>query len=120
MLSTDSNLSSPPTFPILSLHVYLLSNYTDWLLARLHRGIGTHVVTLNAEMSMMAQEDEVLSKTIETADLVIPDGAGIVIYMRLRGLKHQRCPGIELAASVIEQIGKSFFPRFFMFFWRYS
>ena len=107
MSSIDSKLSSPPTFPILNHEVHLLDNYTDWLLNRLHRGIGTHVVTLNAEMSMMAQENEALSQAISTAELVIPDGAGIVIYMRLRGHKHPRCPGIELAASLIEQIGKS-------------
>ena len=107
MSSIDRNLSSPPTFPILNHEVHLLDNYTDWLLNRLHRGIGTHVVTLNAEMSMMAQENEALSQAISTAELVIPDGAGIVIYMRLRGRQHQRCPGIELAASLIEQIAKS-------------
>ncbi|MBE9042919.1 WecB/TagA/CpsF family glycosyltransferase [Pleurocapsales cyanobacterium LEGE 10410] len=116
MLSTNSNLSSPPTFPILSLHVHLLNNYKNWLLARLHQSMGTHVVTLNAEMSMMAQEDKALNQTIKTADLVIPDGAGIIIYMRLRGLKHQRCPGIELAASLIEQIGKSSSPNTLCFF----
>ena len=107
MSSIQSNPSSPATFKILDLQVHLLDDYTDWLLDRLDRGIGTHVVTLNAEMSMMAQEDEALARTISTAELVIPDGAGIVIYMRLRGRKHPRCPGIELAASLIEQIGKS-------------
>ena len=107
MSSIDRNLASPPTFPVLNHKVHLLDNYTDWLLNRLHRGIGAHVVTLNAEMSMMAQENEALSRAISTAELVIPDGAGIVIYMRLRGYKHSRCPGIELAASLIEQIAKS-------------
>ena len=75
MSSIQSNLSSPPTFPILDLKVHLLDDYTDWLLDRLDRGIGTHVVTLNAEMSMMAGEDEALARVISTADLVIPDGA---------------------------------------------
>ncbi len=107
MLTTDSKLPSPRTFPILSLYVHLLDNYRDWLLDRLHRGVGTHVVTLNAEMSMMAEKNLALNQAIQAADLVIPDGAGIIIYMRLRGLKHQRCPGIELAASLIEKIGQS-------------
>ncbi|MEM8717908.1 MAG: WecB/TagA/CpsF family glycosyltransferase [Cyanobacteria bacterium P01_G01_bin.39] len=107
MLSSDTNFTQPSTFPILDLHVHLLDNYTDWLVARLNQRIGTHVVTLNAEMSMMAQENEALSQAISTADLVIPDGAGIIVYMRLRGRQHQRCPGIELAASLIEYIGKS-------------
>ncbi|BAZ44811.1 glycosyl transferase, WecB/TagA/CpsF family protein [Chondrocystis sp. NIES-4102] len=107
MISTNSNLSSPPTFPILNLDVHLLSDYQDWLMARLEQNIGTHVVTLNAEMSIMAESNPALYQAIKTADLVIPDGAGIIIYMRLRGIKHQRCPGIELAAGLIEKIAQS-------------
>lgn len=116
MLSRDSNLPTPPTFPILNLQVHLLDNYTDWLIARLKQKLGTHVVTLNAEMTMMAEEDAALSQAIEAADLVIPDGAGIVIYMRLRGRQHQRCPGIELAESLIEQLGTSVEPSSLCFF----
>jgi len=116
MLSSDSNLPTPPTFPILNLHIHLLDNYKEWLLARLHQKIGTHVVTLNAEMSMMAQESPALSQAIAAAELVIPDGAGVVVYMRLRGRKHQRCPGIELAASLIEHIGGESTPNSLCFF----
>lgn len=107
MLSIDSNLPTPPTFRVLDLQVHLLDNYLDWLLARLEQKIGTHVVTLNAEMSMMAQENDALNQTIKAAELVIPDGAGVIFYMRLRGRKHQRCPGIELAAALIEHLGQS-------------
>ena len=107
MSSINSNISSPPSFPVLDLRVHLLDNYASWLFKRLEHRMGTHVVTLNAEMSMMAQENRALTQAIESADLIVPDGAGIVVYMRLRGRKHQRCPGIELAASLIEQIGQS-------------
>jgi N-acetylglucosaminyldiphosphoundecaprenol N-acetyl-beta-D-mannosaminyltransferase len=112
----NNNLFSPPTFPILGLNVHLLDNYRDWLLARLNQGISTHVVTLNAEMSIMAESNPALNQAIKTADLVIPDGAGIIMYMRLRGLKHQRCPGIELAASLIEQTAQSPHPGSLCFF----
>ena len=106
MSSKGNYLSTPPTFPILDLYVHLLDDYRDWLLTRLDRGIGVHVVTLNAEMTMMAEENPALFQAIQSAELIIPDGAGIVIYMRLRGVKHQRCPGIELAASLIEAMGQ--------------
>ncbi|MGL5793583.1 MAG: WecB/TagA/CpsF family glycosyltransferase [Waterburya sp.] len=116
MSLSNSNLSLPSTFPILGLDVHLLDNYRDWLVARLNQGIGTHVVTLNAEMSIMAESNTALNQTIKEADLVIPDGAGIVMYMRLRGVKHQRCPGIELAASLIEQIAQAPNPASLCFF----
>jgi len=94
-------------FPVLSLQIHLLDDYLAWLVTRLEQSQGTHVVTLNAEMSMMAQENPALHQTIGSADLIIPDGAGVILYMRLRGRQHQRCPGIELAASLIEYLGKS-------------
>ncbi|GAB4528951.1 MAG: WecB/TagA/CpsF family glycosyltransferase [Pleurocapsa sp.] len=107
MVQLDNKLPSPPTFPILNLSVHLLDNYADWLMNRLTQGVGTHVVTLNAEMTMMAEQNPALAETIQTADLVIPDGAGIILYMLWRGVKHQRCPGIELAASLLEKTGQS-------------
>ena len=118
MMPTNSNseLYSPTIFPVFDLHIHLIDNYTNWLLARLSQGISTHVVTLNAEMSMMAKEDRALSQTIKAAELVIPDGAGIIVYMRLRGIKYQRCPGIELAESVIREIGRSVEPPAICFF----
>jgi N-acetylglucosaminyldiphosphoundecaprenol N-acetyl-beta-D-mannosaminyltransferase len=115
MLSTDST-PIQSTFTVLDLQVNLLDNYLDWLVERLKQKNSVHVVTLNAEMSMMAQENEVLHRTIKAAELVIPDGAGVIFYMRLRGRKHQRCPGIELAASLIEYLGQSSEPHSLGFF----
>lgn len=116
MLTKESNLPTPQTFPILGLYVHLLDDYLNWLLVRLEKGIGTHVVTLNAEMTMMAEENAALSQAIKAAELIIPDGSGIIIYMRLRGVKHQRCPGIELAESLVERIGQSNFANSICFF----
>lgn len=107
MVSSEGKLPTVATFPILNLQVHLIDDYLSWLVARRSPKIGTHVVTLNAEMSMMAQDNSALRETIMGADLIIPDGAGVIIYMRLRGRKHQRCPGIELAASLIEHLGRS-------------
>ncbi|MGF1539002.1 MAG: WecB/TagA/CpsF family glycosyltransferase [Pleurocapsa sp.] len=95
------------TFPVLNLSVHLLDDYTAWLVEKADQGIGTHVVTLNAEMTMMAEQNPALATVIKNADLIVPDGAGIILHLRLRGVKHFRCPGIELAASLLQQIGES-------------
>jgi N-acetylglucosaminyldiphosphoundecaprenol N-acetyl-beta-D-mannosaminyltransferase len=107
MSELDSQSSALEIFPIFNLSVHLADNYRLWLLDRIDRGLGTHVVTLNAEMVMMAEANPHLTTIIQNAELVIPDGSGIIMYMGLRGLKHQRCPGIELAASLLEAIGSS-------------
>src|SRR6516162_7885830 len=61
-----------------------------------------HVVTLNAEMVIGAQRDEKLDCIIKEADLIIPDGAGVVWALRLAGKKVERIPGIDLADKALE------------------
>lgn len=95
----------PKQFSVFKLPVHLLNDYTTWLMERLQQKIGTHVVTLNAEMVMLAESNAALATAIREADLVIPDGAGIIFYLRLRGQKQKRCPGIELAESLLKQAG---------------
>lgn len=98
-------LETPPKYSVLGLPVHLLDNYSRWLIDRLYQGFGSHVVTLNAEMAMLGENDAKVAQVIREADLVIPDGAGIVIYLKLRGKKQTRCPGIELSESLITELG---------------
>ena len=99
--SVDTN----SVFSVLDLPVHVLPDYVGWLEQRLLSQVSTHVVTLNAEMAMLTQTDPNLARIIRQAELVIPDGAGVILYMRLRGLKHPRCPGIELAESLLFRLG---------------
>jgi N-acetylglucosaminyldiphosphoundecaprenol N-acetyl-beta-D-mannosaminyltransferase len=100
-------MSIPPkAFSILGLPVHLMTNYSGWLLERLQQKIGTHVVTLNAEMAMQAERNTSLAQVIQDAELVIPDGAGVVLYVRWLLLqKVQRTPGIELAEKLLQELG---------------
>ena len=77
----------------------------DVLLAALElkqRG-GGQIVTLNAEMTMAALANPALGSAIAAADLVIPDGAGVVWALKRRGYRVRRSPGIELARALLEQ-----------------
>jgi hypothetical protein len=97
---------SRPQFSVLGLPVHILDDYAGWLMERLHQGLGSHVVTLNAEMAMQAEQNPALADVIRKAELVIPDGSGVVMYLRMRGKPAQRYPGIELAESLLQQAGK--------------
>lgn len=68
----------------------------------LHARGGGQVVTLNAEMTMAARADPALGEVIEAAQLVIPDGAGVVWALGRQGLRVPRSPGIELARKLLE------------------
>ncbi|NEP16395.1 MAG: WecB/TagA/CpsF family glycosyltransferase [Leptolyngbya sp. SIO4C1] len=92
----------------MGLPVHHSSNYCRWLLNRLHQRQGAHVVTLNAEMCVQAEQDADLSQIIRQAELVIPDGAGIELYFRwFERQQIKRCPGIELAADLLSQLSST-------------
>lgn len=93
-----------PTLSVLGLPVHLHPNYPAWLRSRLASGQGAHVVTLNAEMTMQAEQNPELARAIRQADLAIPDGAGVVLYLRLWGRTQPRCPGIELAQQLLAHL----------------
>lgn len=95
-------LTTPRQFEVLGTPVHILDDYRNWLVTRLAQGKGTHVITLNAEMTMQAEVNPQLATIIEQAELVIPDGAGVVLYLGLYGYRIQRCPGIELAEALLE------------------
>ncbi len=95
---------SPRRSTVLGLPIHLLKDYSGWLISQLKQRQGVHVVTLNAEMAMQAEKDLNLEAVIQKAELVIPDGAGVVFYLRLRGKQISRCPGIELAEALLHKI----------------
>ncbi|MDR9404746.1 MAG: WecB/TagA/CpsF family glycosyltransferase [Halothece sp. Uz-M2-17] len=106
--SQSHSLSTrPEKARVLGIPVHLLSDYLSWLEDRQQQGKGAHVVTLNAEMVMLARKNKELASAIAQADLIIPDGAGVVLSLNLQGKKQQRFPGIELAGALLERMAKN-------------
>ena len=68
----------------------------------LHQSGGGQIVTINAEMIMAAKTDKEFSNAINSADLIIPDGAGVAWALRRQGIKVLRTTGIELAKSLLK------------------
>ena len=61
------------------------------------------VVTLNPEMINYALKNEVFAKIIESAELVIPDGIGVQIGLKILGYDVKRIAGIEFAREMINK-----------------
>ncbi len=95
--------AQPETFSVLGLPIHLVPDYPLWLASQLEQRVGTHVVTLNAEMTMQAAASSSLASVIRQANFVIPDGSGIVLYLQLYGRRVKKCAGIALAESVIRK-----------------
>ncbi|MBQ8459107.1 WecB/TagA/CpsF family glycosyltransferase [bacterium] len=59
------------------------------------------IVTINPEMIAAAAKDEAFSKVISDAELVVPDGIGVEIGLKILGHNVKRIPGIELGKALI-------------------
>lgn len=70
---------------------------------RLARGEKTHIITLNSEMVVAGRRDPSFQRVLEEADLIIPDGIGVVWATRfLRRVRIMRIPGIDLAEQLLK------------------
>ena len=62
----NSDISgSRPSLTVLNMPVHILDDYTGWLWSRLKGNMGTHVVTLNAEMTMLSEKNQELANVIK-------------------------------------------------------
>lgn len=59
------------------------------------------IVTINPEMISAARKNKDFSEIVEHADLVVPDGIGVEIGLKILGHKVRRIPGIELGRALI-------------------
>jgi len=70
--------------------------------ALLRRGRPSMVVTTNPELVMHAQRDPELARALARAELVVPDGIGVVWAARVLGHPvPQRVPGVDLAEALL-------------------
>lgn len=71
------------------------------------------IVTPNSEIIVNASGDPELKSIIEQADLIIPDGIGLVYASKIMGIPlHQRVTGIDFLESILsylEETGQSIF-----------
>ena len=72
-----------------------------------------NIYTPNPEIVMLAQDNPTLMEALITADLVVPDGIGIIIASKIKNLGiNQRVAGIDLMDKILQycgENGKSFF-----------
>ena len=73
------------------------------------------IATANAEMVILAQEDQELASILNQCDLVVPDGAGVVWAARHQGYTMpERVAGYDLSQNLLAQAARQGY-RIFMF-----
>lgn len=70
---------------------------------------GGQIVTINPEMIELGIKDKDFAKILRNADLIIPDGVGVKIGLKIKGVNTQRIAGIEFSHKLIEECAKENF-----------
>lgn len=74
-----------------------------FLTEKMQSNTAVHVVTINPEIIEQAQKDSHLNCVINNAELVVPDGTGIQMALKFKGIKQERIPGVDLAYTLIKK-----------------
>ena len=73
------------------------------ILAAVRSGAGGFAIAINAEKVITCGRDRNVQETIERATLRYPDGAGVVVAMRLKGVRTSRVAGADLWLEILRQ-----------------
>lgn len=73
------------------------------------------IATANAEMVMLAQQDIILCNILNTADLIVPDGAGVVWAIRRQGIPLlERVAGFDLVQQLLQNSAANNYRFYFL------
>ena len=82
-----------------------LDEAVDRALAMLEEDSPHLVATPNPELVQRAQKDPEFAQILSEADLVIPDGVGVIYAAKIRGRPLKgRVPGIDFASALLDRI----------------
>ena len=91
---------------ILSVPIWnlTLEEAKDLVFQWIEEGKAASIATANAEMLMRAKEDEELANILRHADLVVPDGAGVLWAAEQQGKKFkERVAGFDLSCRLLQE-----------------
>ncbi|MDD4321456.1 MAG: WecB/TagA/CpsF family glycosyltransferase [Acidaminococcaceae bacterium] len=110
-------MSDLKTINVLNVPVnpFSMQETLDCLLARLEAGQKTWVITANAEIIMLGQNDSEYMHLLQKATMVLPDGAGTVWAGRTLGYDvPERVAGFDLFLELIKLSAVQHYKIFFL------
>ena len=73
----------------------------DFVVEKIIKNESAQIVTINPEMIEMGEKNPELGAILKNADLIIPDGVGIKIALKMRGIAQEQVAGIEFARELL-------------------
>lgn len=84
-----------------------LQEATERALSLIARKSAAYTVTPNPEIMMKLRDNPALQKAVESADLILPDGVGLVYASKIVGRPiYHRVPGIDFASALMEKLAE--------------
>ena len=100
----DSNTGNNPSVGGLAVGGFpSLAQCARRVLADACSGLGGFGIAINAEKVVTCQRDRALQAVVKRATLRYPDGAGVVLAMRLKGARSTRVAGADLWLEILRQ-----------------
>jgi N-acetylglucosaminyldiphosphoundecaprenol N-acetyl-beta-D-mannosaminyltransferase len=97
------------------VHAVTMSQTLEWVEAAVAARIPRQICTANPEFVMKAQQDRAFFDLLNRADLVVPDGVGLLWAARQRGARlPERVAGSDLIYHMAELAGKHGWRVFFL------
>ncbi len=101
----------------MDVHVYALTmeEVLAWAKEAVKEEKPCLIATANAEMIMQAQSDHELREILNEADMVVPDGAGVLWAGETLGTPFpERVTGADLSVELLKIAGKEKWPVYFL------
>jgi N-acetylglucosaminyldiphosphoundecaprenol N-acetyl-beta-D-mannosaminyltransferase len=95
--------AAAPRFELFGTQVHAIdmAGALEWIRRRVAERRPGYVVTLNGALLVQAAHDARLRELVNAADLVTPDGIGVIVAARILGVRlPERVAGIDLAAAL--------------------
>lgn len=91
------------TEPVLGFEVDLFSFEEAIIYTHQHlkENKGLHIVTINPEMIAIGNKNDEFGRVLNDSDLSIPDGVGIKLALKIKGIAQENIPGIEFSKKLI-------------------
>jgi len=67
----------------------------------------SQIITVNPEMINLSFTDESFAKLLNNAELLLPDGIGIKLALKIMGQKSSRIAGVDFAYNLLQQCEKN-------------
>lgn len=106
----------PKRATILNYPVDLLTKNEglDFVAQKILKGEGAQIVTINPEMMELGEKKPEFKDILNCAELVIPDGVGVKIALKMQGINQEQIAGIEFARELVNICAENNYPIAFV------